>query len=86
MTEGSYAPTKHIKARMAEYELQEPDILNVLRGGWAEESKTAFEFGTWRYQSTLGNWWSTRPVRSQRVVAFRGLDRLVGVTCWRKMP
>lgn len=71
----------HARSRMDEHDLEEPDVLNVLRAGLITEpaelergSTNAVE--SWRYR-----------IHTDRicvVVAFASPTTLVVVTCWRK--
>lgn len=64
----------HCLARMAERNLTEQDVLNILRGGRCFEP-AEMENGTWRYRfhtNTMG-----------AAVAFRSESIAVVVTAWR---
>lgn len=67
--------TTHSQDEMEADGLQEPDIVNVLRGGWVYQPGE-FENGSWRYRVETD--------RIAVVVAFRAADVLVVVTVWRK--
>lgn len=77
---GSVRLGSHVRERMIEHDLVEPDILNVLRGGGITEPAElerghARAIESWRYR-----------VHTQRicvVAAFRTEDAVLVVTAWR---
>lgn len=70
---GTVAFTRHAQRRMAERNIAEIDVKNVLRGGHPEGVSS--ERGTWRYTV-----WTPK-ITVQ--VAFRSEEHLVVVTAWR---
>lgn len=50
--DGRVRLTQHARDRMAERNLNMTDIVNVLRGGWLDESRTDYERDSWRYRMT----------------------------------
>jgi Domain of unknown function (DUF4258) len=72
--DGQVVFTRHAQEEMAKDNLNDGDVLNILRGGVVEPAEQ--ENGSWRYRVR------TSPMYA--VVAFRGEDEAVVVTAWRK--
>lgn len=68
----AFAP--HAREEMADDEMDENDVVNVLRCGKVTSAR--FERGSWRY--------NVETARFVVVVAFRSEERLVVVTAWRE--
>ena len=74
LTDGTVEFSAHGRKEMANDNMSERDVQNVLRGGYCDPAEEAS--GTWRYR-----------VHTQMfcvVVAFRSEEQLVVVTAWRK--
>ncbi len=67
--------SKHAQEEMDSDDLQETDVLNVLRNGWVYQP-AELENGFWRYRLETD--------RIAVVVAFRSSCTVVVVTAWRK--
>lgn len=72
--EGVVSFTLHALREMAKDQIETPDIVNVLRGGWVEEAE--WENREWRYR-----------VQTQKfcvVVSFPLENEVRVITAWRK--
>ena len=74
LNDGHLEFSAHALEEMKKDDLSEPDIINVLRGGWPSPGE--YERGSWRYRI------STEAITA--VVAFRSPSWLVVVTAWRE--
>ncbi len=70
---GQLGFTPHARLRMTEHDMDEQDVVNVLRGGRSDGCD--FENGSWRYRVSTS--------RMMVVVALRSESHAVVVTVWR---
>jgi hypothetical protein len=75
LSDGTYTFGAHAIERLAERDMTQSDVLNILRAGNCLDH--AFEKGTYRYRFET-------PRGYCAVIAFRSATELVVITAWKK--